>query len=266
MSDTLDQTGADRDRRWRLPFTWLGLLAICFVIYELTHNPALGAVAICLKFGWEDFATARWLFINDPDPWRRRATFWVYLAWGLWKIALVACLMTTGFVLVNPLNRAAPGAPMALVWAFAGTVLTALAGFLLSALMTAIGVGIAWCGGVRLWLDTGVHRARRWNRWPPAAVCAGRDNRLEQLLLTALMIGGFAILAGVVAGVNRLGNVAGPLVCGLLAIAAPVAFALGRNAVARAVRASSPYECWWEGALDSGGVDSLASPPRPGVE
>ena len=41
------------------------MLAVCFVVYELTHQPALGAIAICLKFGWEDFLTAR---LGMPAP------------------------------------------------------------------------------------------------------------------------------------------------------------------------------------------------------
>src|ERR1700733_2601344 len=88
--------------RWRLPFTWLGLLAVAWVIVELTHQPALGAVAVCLKFGWEDFRTARWLYHTDTQLWRRRSTFWLYLAWGLWKTAVVAFLMSIGFALVAP--------------------------------------------------------------------------------------------------------------------------------------------------------------------
>ena len=56
-----------------MPFTWLGLLALAWIIVELTHQPALGAVAVCLKFGWEDFRTARWLYNTDPQLWRRRS-------------------------------------------------------------------------------------------------------------------------------------------------------------------------------------------------
>jgi hypothetical protein len=246
MNDTLPP---EQERpRWRLPFTWIGLLAVCFVVYELTRNPALGAVIVCLKFGWEDFRAAFWLYANDPEPWRRRATLWLYLGWGMWKTAIVAFVMTAGFVMVRPLGVPAPGAPLALLWAFASTFLTAVVAILLASLLTAVAAGIAWRGGVRLWLDSAVHRARRWDHWPPAAVCAGRENRLHQPLLTALAIGGLSVLAAMLDAVNRLGHLAGGLVAFGLAISAPVAFLLTRDLLTRALFARSPYECWWEAA------------------
>src|SRR5205823_1721793 len=50
-----------------------------WALYELTTQPALGAVAVCLKFGWEDFRTARWLRRRDPNRRRGRACFWLYV-------------------------------------------------------------------------------------------------------------------------------------------------------------------------------------------
>src|SRR6266566_1511806 len=80
-------------RRWRGAFTWTGLLVVGWALYELTTQPALGAVAVCLKFGWEDFRTARWLRRRDPDRRRGRACFWLYVGNGLWKTAVVAVVM-----------------------------------------------------------------------------------------------------------------------------------------------------------------------------
>src|SRR5205085_2578363 len=159
----------ERRPRWARPFTWLGLLALGWAVYELTSRPALGAVAVCVKFGWEDFQTARWLWRTDPDRGRGQACFWLYLASGLWKTAVVAFVMSMAFTAVTP--RAGNGPPPAgaadALLAFAGTVSACLIGLLLSAAATALAVRLAWRRGVRLWLGSAAHRARRGNFWPP---------------------------------------------------------------------------------------------------
>src|SRR5262245_19924297 len=85
-------------RRWLRPFTWTGLLAIGWILYELTAQPALGAIAVCLKCGWEDFRTALWLQRRDPDRRRGSACFWLYAANGLCKTAAVAFIMSMAVV------------------------------------------------------------------------------------------------------------------------------------------------------------------------
>jgi hypothetical protein len=231
--------------RWRLPFTWLGLVALAWILFELTHNLALGAIAVCLKFGWEDFLTARWLLRNDPERWRRRGTFWLYVSWGLWKTAIVAFLMSLGFAMVAA--RLAPPAVPAMpepLRAFLSTLLTTLAGFGLSTLTTVLAVLCAWWGGARLWLDSAAHRARRLDAWPPAPLCEGRSNRLSHLVLTALGLGFFVAIIGLL--------VTGPVWAGGfvlsmgLSIAAPVMILVLRDLISRKVGADSPYECWPE--------------------
>src|SRR5947209_18895965 len=84
--ENLEHPTADEERPgrgWHGPFTWTGLLAVGWVLYELTAQPAVGAVAVCLKFGWEDFRTALWLRRRDPDRRRGRACFWLYAGNGL---------------------------------------------------------------------------------------------------------------------------------------------------------------------------------------
>jgi hypothetical protein len=234
--------------RWRLPFTWLGLLALAVLVIELTHQPALGAIAICLKFGWEDFLAARWLWRHDPDLWRRRGTFWLYLAWGLWKTAVVAFLMSVGFAAVVPRNP--QGAAPPALHEFISTFLTTLAGFGLSTLMTVLAILCAWRGGVRLWLDSAVHRARRLDCWPPAPLCEGRTNRLGHLLLSAL--GLVFLVALVVLLAAAPGGPGGFLVCFVLSITAPVTMLVCRELISRKVWADSPYECWptWDEESD----------------
>jgi hypothetical protein len=228
-------------RRWRLPLSWVGLVAVACVLYELTQSPALASVLVCLKFGWEDFLVARWLSRHDPLRCRRHATFWLYVAWGLWKTALVAFLMSLGFALVTPPNAPA-GVPQAL-FAFAGTFLLTLVALGLSMVMTGLAVLGAWYGGFRLWLDRAVHRARRHDDWPPTPWCQGNKNRLAQLLNTALGAATVALLLAIMAALARTGFV-GAAVTFVLTISAPVVLLLCREVVYRQVWADRPDECW----------------------
>jgi hypothetical protein len=242
MQDEVAAADAGGQTRWlrvRPPFTWLGLLALAWLLIEITRQPALGAIAVCLKFGWEDFLTARWLYATDPHPARRRSTSWLFLAWGLWKTAVVAFLMSVGFALVAPRNP--PAALPVALWAFLGSFLTTLVGFGLSALFTGLAVFAAWRGGVRLWLDSAVHRARRASWWPPGPLCEGRTNRLGRLLLTSL---GFTTLGVLLVLLAASAGPAGSLVAFVLSVAAPVTLLVSRELIARQVWAETPDECW----------------------
>lgn len=240
--DALEQPDCPR-RPWRLPFGWLTLFALAWVVYELTHSPAIASVLICLKFGWEDFLAARWVWRSDPLPARRRCLFWIYLAWGLWKTAAVAFLMSVAFASVTPQRPMPQAIPQALL-AFLGTFFTTLVAIGLSTLFTAMAVLTAWLAGVRLWLDTGVHRARRFDYWPPTPFCEGRPNRLGTLVVTALGLLSFLGLIGIltVTPPGHRGAVFGLF----LAVGAPIAIGLARELILAKVRAEHPEECWPE--------------------
>jgi hypothetical protein len=230
-------------RRWRFPFGWVGLLAIACVIYELTQSLALGSVLVCLKFGWEDFRAARWLAGTDPLPARRSSTFWLYLAWGLWKTALVAFCMSVAFALVTPLNAAAGLAEA--MRAFVGTFLVALLAGASSVLFTGVAVVLAWRGGVRLWLDSAVYRARQRGDWPPTSLCRWRANRLGQLLTSAQILLAGAVFVALLGWVRPDGFV-GLTLWFVLPVVCPVVMLLGRHIIEAHVRADRPEECWPE--------------------
>src|SRR5262245_26359259 len=101
--DALEQSESPR-RAGRWPIGWVGLFALAWVMYELTHSPAVASVCICLKFGWEDFRAAVWQWRNDLVRGRSESLLCLYLAWGLWKVALVAFFMSIGFAAVTPPN------------------------------------------------------------------------------------------------------------------------------------------------------------------
>src|SRR4051812_3010858 len=78
--------------RWSF-VSWPLILAVAFIIFEVTNQPSFAALAMCLKFGWEDFRTAWWLKRPDPDRGRGRACAWLYLAGGLWQTAVIGVAM-----------------------------------------------------------------------------------------------------------------------------------------------------------------------------
>jgi hypothetical protein len=243
MSDDAMSLEQERPaRRWRLPFTWLGLLAICFIVYELTHQPALGAVAVCLKFGWEDFLTARWLSRTDPVRRRGRACSWLFFAWGLWKTGLVAFLMSIAFAAVTPKQRP-PGAADPLI-AFLGTFLTTLVCFGLSTFATNCAVLLAWRGRQRLWLDRAVHRARRAKCWPPSLFCEGRRNRLGQVLVTSLGLSSIVGLLVLLTFAFRWLGQPPFFALGPALLLAPMLIVVLRELINERVRAEDPFQCW----------------------
>jgi hypothetical protein len=246
---------ADTTRGRRFPITWVTLLALGWVLYELTAQPALGAGAVCVKFGWEDFLTARWLRRMDRDPRRGRACFWIYVAAGTAKTAFVALFMTITIAVYTPGPPQPPKPGQAPGNAFLdiilGTTLTMMAGFGLSALATTRAVWLAWRFQIRLWLNEAVHRARRFEVWPPRGAFAGSQNRLSALIVAAIMLTlvptlvAISILAVVALGPGQQGN--GFLSLGfsfLGIIGVPVFFLLIRDRVIEAVRADKPEDCW----------------------
>jgi hypothetical protein len=157
--------------------------------------------------------------------------------------------MSIGFAAVTPRIVIPQAVPQALL-AFFGTFLTTILGFGLSALMTLMAVVYAWRAGVRLWLDSAVHRARRLDFWPPTPFCEGRANRLGHLLLTAIVLGMLVALILLVIVVQPGPGIA--LVGLVTSITAPVAVVVCRELISRKVWAASPSECWpedWEAAL-----------------
>ena len=100
----------DRAGRWANVLSVPLLLVIGWVLYELTAQPALGVAAVCIKFGWDDFRTAWWLRRRDPDWRRARACFWLYLASGLWKLAISASLMIFAYIFLKFMGALGPRA------------------------------------------------------------------------------------------------------------------------------------------------------------
>jgi hypothetical protein len=246
------------ERRRHLPLTWLGVLAVGWVLYELTARPQVAVVAVCVKFGWEDFRTALWLRRRDPWPYRGRACFWLYLSSGLCRITLTALMMSVGFILVQA-HLAAGGRGVNAV--LSALRLTGIGGLvsLICVVLTLVGaIRLARRGRIRLWLGSIAHRARRSGSWPPGdAEEAGRNLLGEDFLLVGL---GLSVLLAVTVTVLMAGNAAGvqwlapPL--SLVWFTAPaLVIAWWTNTVQSHVTANHPLECWGAPGPDEDAAD-----------
>ncbi|MFO0930827.1 MAG: hypothetical protein U0736_27975 [Gemmataceae bacterium] len=107
-----------------------------------------------------------------------------------------------------------------------------------------IAVACAWRGGVRLWVDSGVHRARRHDFWPPTPFCLGRPNRLPVLLVPGILL----TIAAAMALLLLFAREGRQLAIGgfVLSVFAPVVIVVGREFLIHRVGAETPEECWPE--------------------
>jgi hypothetical protein len=156
---------------WRSGAVWSGLLLIGLLIYELTSEPWLGAAVSCTKFGWQDFRSAFWLRRVDPDRTRGRICFWFYLAHGLGKVALWSLVLTFALTfLLSLFINAGPqglGVRLSFFSLMLGALLAAGVGFALSSVTTLLATYFAFRRGVKVWVGSAPHWARRQRYWPP---------------------------------------------------------------------------------------------------
>jgi hypothetical protein len=212
--------------RWAERVSWGAMLALGWLIYEITARPAAGILVACAKFGWNDFVTAHWLIRRDPDRGRGRTCFWFYMASGLWRIT-VAAFIITGVILIVTIIMGLRGRPMPLGLMF--TAITSIAGILLLAVVPLIGVLCARLYRVKVWIDSSIHAYRRAGIWPPEPTGI---NTTMGLLFPALMVP--ITLTAIV--MFRFGAV--PM---LVSVFGEGIFLWS---LFRGVSARTPYECW----------------------
>ena len=218
-------------RSWRVHVRWSALFLLGWLLYEATSQPGLAAAVTCAKFGWSDWRVAWWLRRVDPD-WRRgRTCFWFYLAFGLWKVAVMALLFM--FLLVQLAAALAPAA--------VGVLAAAGVGFGLSFFMTYLSLWSALRNRIKVWLGAAPHLARTRRYWPPAS---GQHNAAPFVTVTTLVI----TLWFAVFGAAQVGMVLGPgpatlVLLALLALASPLTVFVLKY-LERRVFARNPEDCW----------------------
>ena len=273
MSTTLDEAPVAR----RGGAAWLVLGLVALVVFDLTANPALAVAIGCLKFGWDELATARWLWARDPVRARGRVVSLYYAAWALWRVTGVALglilLITWASQPILDLMRArgrkVPGVVTELV--AAGFVM--LFGTIATALTSILAIVSALRCRVRVWVGPEAKIARRLRRWPPESI-PGRPtpNRVgwvsvaASMTLVPPMLLGMLLAIALLASAARatlgpivprevlvvLGGLAGVIVVpGAVVVPAVLILKLS-DAIHRRIAAGSPEACWPPDDLDDG--------------
>jgi hypothetical protein len=263
MSSDIDARARDEANetppRRRPSLVLPALLALGLIVYELTAQPGLGAAIACTKFGWDDFLTAFWLRRRDPNARRGRASFWLFVAAGLWKTAVTGVIVMFAVAFLEGMLRQAPQPgqlPPPPSDAIVGALLVTLFGFTLSTLATGRAFMTALRHRVRLWIDSRVHRDRRENRWPPEST-PNRKNRAGAVLFTALFLGMVVLLAvfhvvlrtalrgwlGGPPAQNAADTLANLFCCGVFLLV-PVLILVFRDILGQLALARTPAECW----------------------
>jgi hypothetical protein len=236
----------DRDKAaWRPRLSWPFLLLAGWVLYEATAQPGLAAAITCAKFGWPDFRAAWWLRRVDPDRARGQACFWYYLAFGLWKIAVLASGMMVALLFLGSIINGRPrafGGPV-ISPVLSGIFVAAGVGFGLSFLATYVALWSALRHGVKVWLGTAPYHARTERFWPPRH---GRTNAAPFVTVTTMILTlwGFLLTLLILAAMGRGFHAFVPaLLLAAIFLAFP-AFLIVFRLLDRRVFAQTPHECW----------------------
>jgi hypothetical protein len=231
--------------RWQPRLSWPFLLLLGWLLYEITAQPGLAAAITCAKFGWSDFRAAWWLRRVDPDRGRGQACFWYYLAFGMWKIAILATgMMVTLLFLGSIINgrRRGIGGPV-ISPVLGGVLVAAGVGFGLSFLATYVALWTALRHRVKVWLGAAPYRALIERFWPPQH---GHTNAAPFVTVTTLILTLWGVLLSLLV-MAALGGRFHLLVPVLLLIAVVLAFpgfVLVFRILDRRVFAQAPHDCW----------------------
>ena len=226
--------GGGARSRWLSRLGWPAVAALSFLVFELTSNPSLAVALGCLKFGVGDVLWARRVKRVDPDRMRALVCARFAMAWGAWKVSMVATVLM--FAVIGAVHRPGPGpnlagAPAPLETSAVTAMLLSVLGFVHTALLSTVAVVSALGSGVRVWVGR-------------------RRNRAGTVILTTL-VGGFAValLFFLVPAFSARGVLPGEVVVGgMMAGMIGGAFAtlwLREWLVAR-IAAEHPDECWPE--------------------
>ena len=237
------------------------LLALAWIVYETTENPAMAAILMCVKFGWDDFLTAFWLLEKDRDRPRAWACCSLYAAAGLWRTAVAGLFMSLMACMLTELLPKQWQQGRGMFVAMAGAALVIFAGFSASIFATTVAIAIARRYHIRFWLSDGTHGSRKRGEWPP---CRGNDNHLGRVYWTTFIC---FILIGVPLVACIVGVCMAELAQNILLTAAAVFVSAGGFLVfllnllvvmpPDRFRATHPCECW---ELEEDDFKPLASP------
>lgn len=166
-SDVIPQSvSKDSPPWWKSLLTWSVLLTVGVLLYELTTQPLLAMIVVCLKFSSNYFRLAFTVRRVDTNRVRGRAYFWFYVATGLLWTSLVAngfCWLFLALIVVFEGVLKIQQFRAFLIPALLGTALTLSLALVVSSLPIIRGFWIAWRAGLRVWLNVWFVTARPEN-------------------------------------------------------------------------------------------------------
>lgn len=230
-----------REFRWTDGLPWAVFLAIAWLVFELTADPALTAGVFCLKFAWKDSTLALWLWRRDPHKPRGRSCLLFYLAFAGWKAMMAGILVAFLIRFID----AAVGGPQGPGNELIVAMSVAAGGFAACCLIGVLGIVIAWRGRVRVWLDSNVYWSYRDDVWPPTTC---RANQIGRVLIVTQLVGLMFGTVGLLLLMMPVFNLAGGgaagsfMLIGIIAVGVLVLW-LPERINAR-IAAKYPHECW----------------------
>lgn len=248
--DWPDDTTEPTESRLLPAFVWFALLALGWLIFELTAEPVFVALVSCAKFGWNDLLTSLWLRRTDPNKTRGRIHSLFYLAHGFWKITLASSGISYLLLMVDVLQEA-PGKLKGPPVELKATFILSVVAFLLSAFITWIAVIRSRWSGSKVYVNATIHQSRRLNLWPPQV--SGR-NHVNRLVVTALLLWVLAFLQLLVLVLCSVNLPQHPLLAQLfglfvgvgLPVSSAVFLLIIHDKIKQWLAVASPEECWPE--------------------
>ncbi|HBH52832.1 MAG TPA: hypothetical protein DDY91_13170 [Planctomycetaceae bacterium] len=231
-------------QRWYWPTVSLAAL----LAFELTASPALSAILLCCHFGLDDWLTGVWLWRNDPHMGRGRACAWFSFARAVTRTLLAAFFLLLLLVIVAAqLARNQPRGPGNLPAGFWGVAILLIVGLPLGSLLSLIACFSARRHSVKVWLDPGLHAARRAHQWPVSIMGVHNLADMPYLLMISVLL--MIVLTPMIIAVVSLFPQKGPrpafdiALVGVI-LATSVAFLWLLLRWTHQARARLPYECW----------------------
>ncbi len=252
--DQEDEGVAPRPSSRRHKLAWFGVIALAIVAFEVTADPALTTVLGCLKFGWEEVRLARWLKRTDPDRGRGRICSRFYLAFGLWRVSLVATVvaLAVAYVAVNLEEFGKPPLAAETAPGFAEAFQLAIVGFLLSSVVSGLAAISAARHKLKVWVGPEARWAMEQKTWPPRTDDNRRvtSNWANPVVLSAIItytIVGLVLVFIAVSSLIPKNFDASSLGLGLMMvfmIGAPIIILVLKERVEKRMIAASAESCW----------------------
>lgn len=240
----IDYTLNGAKERRRHEIKWLFIVLIVWALLDLTLDASITSMLVCLRFGWNDWLSSRWLRKRDPLRTRAACCAWFYLSSAFWKVAAasVAAMFLLLIIETVLFGRQEPGRDWLLMACESGVA------FILAVLLTTWGAITAWWHAHRIWVNAEVSRSRLVDLWPPFGPM--QDNAVSKLVTMALIVWfvPLSIVTIVIAfsAVPRQTEGWATIVSMGGMIGSAVILLMLRNFICRRVAAQSPHGCWPE--------------------